>query len=80
MEPELPTAGEGTLTNRMLYLKGNIHAKTGTLSNISAITGYITSQKEQKYVFSIMINDSKTSPADKKMLEEYILRTIYTKG
>ncbi len=80
LEPELPTAGEGTLTNRMLYLKGNIHAKTGTLSNISAITGYITSQKEQKYVFSIMINDSKTSPADKKMLEEYILRTIYTKG
>lgn len=80
LEPELPTAGEGTMSNRMLYLKDFIHAKTGTLSNISAITGYITSRKEQKYVFSIMINDSQSSSADKKMLEEYILRTIYTKG
>jgi len=80
LEPELPTAGEGTLSNRMLYMRNNLHAKTGTLNNISAITGYIVSKREQKYVFSIMINDSKSSPSDKKMLEEYIIRTIYTKG
>jgi len=80
LEPELPTAGEGTMSNRMLYLRDLIHAKTGTLTNISAITGYITTKREQKYVFSIMINDSQSSSADKKMLEEYILRTIYIKG
>ena len=80
LEQELPTPGEGTLSKSMLYLKDYVHAKTGTLSNISAITGYITTQKNQKYVFCIMINNSDFSAGDKKMLEEYILRTIYTKG
>ena len=79
LEPNLPTAGEGTLSNRMLYLKGFVRAKTGTLNNISAMAGYISSLKGQKYVFSIIIND-KCSNGDKKMLEEYILRTIYSKG
>ena len=80
LEPELPTAGEGTLSKRMLYLNGYVHAKTGTLNNISSIAGYINTQKGQKYVFSIMINDPKSTSSDKKMLEEYVLRTIYTKG
>lgn len=80
LEPELPTAGEGTLSKRMLYLKGFLHAKTGTLSNISAISGYISTKRNQRYVFSIMINHPSSSDGDKKMLEEYILRTIYTKG
>lgn len=80
LEPELPTAGEGTLSNRMLYLRNNLHAKTGTLNNISAITGYVNSKKNRKYVFCIMINDSKSSSSDKKILEEYIIRTVYSKG
>lgn len=73
----LPTAGEGTLKNRMLYFKGNLHAKTGTLSNTSAITGYITSRRGKNYVFNIMIQDAKTSETDKKIIEELILRQIY---
>ena len=73
----LPTAGEGTLENRMLYFKDNLRAKTGTLSDVSAITGYITSKSGKTYAFDIMINDAKTSPADKKMVEEYILRAVY---
>lgn len=80
IESKLPTAGEGTLSNRMLYLKGLLRAKTGTLNNISSITGYVTSRTNRKYVFCIMINDSKTSETDKKMLEEYIIRAIYTRG
>ncbi len=80
LESELPTAGEGTLSNRMLYLRDNLRAKTGTLNNISAITGYVNSKRGQKYVFCIMINDSKSTSANKKILEEYIIRTIYSKG
>ena len=80
IEPYCATSGEGTLKNRMLFLRGLLRAKTGTLSNISTISGYITSKKGKKYVFSIMINDSKTKSSDKKMLEEYILRAIYQKG
>ena len=75
----LPTAGEGTLTNRMLYFKDNIKAKTGTLSDVSCIAGYITSRSGKTYAFDIMINDPKSRPSTKKLLEEYILRDVYAK-
>lgn len=75
---KFPTPGEGTLKNRMLYFKDNLRAKTGTLSDTSAIAGYITSRRGKLYAFDIMINDAKTSPADKKNVEEQILRNIYT--
>lgn len=75
----LPTSGEGTLENRMLYFKDNLHAKTGTLSDVSSIAGYITSRSGKTYAFDIMINDPKTKVSDKKSLEEYILRDIYSK-
>jgi D-alanyl-D-alanine carboxypeptidase/D-alanyl-D-alanine-endopeptidase (penicillin-binding protein 4) len=73
----LPTPGEGTLKNRMLYFKDNLYAKTGTLSETSAIAGYITSRRGKVYAFDIMIHDAKTSAVDKKNIEEQILRCIY---
>lgn len=73
----LPTPGEGTLKTRMLYFKDNLRAKTGTLSDTSAIAGYMKSRKGKIYAFDIMINDAKTSSADKKNIEEQILRQIY---
>lgn len=74
----LPTSGEGTLKSRMLYFKDNLRAKTGTLADVSAIAGYITSRSGKTYAFDIMINDAKSKTSDKKSLEEYILRDIYT--
>ncbi len=74
----LATAGEGTLTNRMLYFQDNLRAKTGTLSDISAIAGYIKARNGKTYAFDIMINSPNTSDSDRKTLEEYILRDIYT--
>ena len=76
-ETYMPSPGEGTLKNRMLYFKDNLKAKTGTLSDTSAIAGYITTRKGKTYTFDIMINDAKTSPADKKNIEEQILRNVY---
>jgi len=73
----MPVPGEGTLKNRMLYFRKNLKAKTGTLSDTSAIAGYITSRKGKVYAFDIMIKDAKTSSSDKKNIEEQILRQIY---
>lgn len=78
IKDKLPTAGEGTLKNRMLYFRDNLRAKTGTLSDVSAIAGYITSRSGKTYVFDIMINDQKSKNSEKKSLEEYILRELYT--
>ena len=70
--------GSGTLSNRMLYFRDNMKAKTGTLSDVSAIAGYIKTRQGKELAFDIMINDAKSQPTDKKMLEEMILRAIYS--
>ena len=75
----LPTAGEGTLQDRMLYFKDVIYAKTGTLSDISSICGYIKTRNGSIVAFDIMINDPKSSSSDKKAAEEQIIRAIYNK-
>lgn len=73
----LPTAGEGTLKNRMLYFKDILYAKTGTLSDTSAIAGYITTKRGNEYAFDIMICDAKTSETEKKNIEENVLRNVF---
>lgn len=75
----LPKPGEGTLVQRMLPIKENLKAKTGTLSNVSTIAGYLTTKNGHKYTFCIMQNDVKLSPADKKTLEDYIIREMFLK-
>lgn len=74
----LPTPGEGTLAKRMLYFSNNLHAKTGTLSDVSSIAGYITTRNGKLYAFDITINDPKSKNSEKKSLEEYIIREIYS--
>ncbi len=72
--------GEGTLETRMSPLKGKLRAKTGTLSDISSIAGFLTSQRGKQYAFCIIINDPKSSDSEKKMLEDYLIRELYIKG
>lgn len=73
----MASPGEGTLTDRMLYFKDNLKAKTGTLTNVSSIAGYLTAKNGKTYAFCIMINDPKSKPADKKAFEEYVLRSAF---
>lgn len=73
----LAKPGEGTLTDRMLYFKDNLKAKTGTLTNTSSIAGYLTAKSGKTYAFCIMVNDPKSKSADKKAFEEYTLRKAF---
>lgn len=75
----MASPGEGTLTDRMLYFKDSLKAKTGTLTNVSTIAGYLTSKSGKEYAFCIMINDPKSKSADKKSFEEYVLREAFEK-
>lgn len=68
---------EGTLKNRMLYFGENLRAKTGSLSDVSSIAGYLKTQKGNMVAFDIMINDHKLKSNKKKILEEEIIKTIY---
>ena len=69
--------GVGTLSDRMIPLGDNLKAKTGTLSDISSIAGYLTTKSGHKYAFCIITNDPKSSFSDKKGLEDYLLRELY---
>ncbi|HWA94919.1 MAG TPA: D-alanyl-D-alanine carboxypeptidase/D-alanyl-D-alanine-endopeptidase [Terracidiphilus sp.] len=55
----LPIAGvDGTLAHRFTTspLKGRLEAKTGTLNEVNALSGYLTADSGQTVVFSILIN------------------------
>ena len=56
----LPIAGvDGTLRSRMAgtAAANNVHAKTGTLSQVRALSGYVTGRSGQLYVFSLLMNN-----------------------
>lgn len=55
----LPVGGvDGTLRGRFKNppAAGNLRAKTGTLANVSALSGYVTSAAGERIVFSIIVN------------------------
>jgi D-alanyl-D-alanine carboxypeptidase/D-alanyl-D-alanine-endopeptidase (penicillin-binding protein 4) len=62
----LPIAGrDGTLSTRMLGTpaEGNVRAKTGSMTGVRAIAGYVATADGERLVFSIVANNFET-PAD----------------
>jgi len=68
----LPVAGvDGTLNKRMAGTEAqyNVHAKTGTINNVSALTGYAITRDNEMLIFYINMNgftDNKTTYRDKQ--------------
>jgi serine-type D-Ala-D-Ala carboxypeptidase/endopeptidase (penicillin-binding protein 4) len=63
-QDSLPIAGvNGTLSRRFLgtVLEGNLTAKTGTMTGVSALSGYLNVPDYQPLVFSIIVNKSDQS-------------------
>jgi len=56
----LPTGGQGTLKTRFLSDSAYVFAKTGTLSNNCALSGYLLTNSGKWLIFSILVNHYKT--------------------
>jgi D-alanyl-D-alanine carboxypeptidase/D-alanyl-D-alanine-endopeptidase (penicillin-binding protein 4) len=63
----LPIAGvDGSLASRMqgTAAAGNVRAKTGTMSNIRSLAGYVATRGGERLAFVILINNFEGSGAD----------------
>lgn len=68
--------GEGTLSNRLLDLRGSVRLKTGTLSNISSIAGFVKASDGKLYSVAILIQNFKYSQNDVKRFENGIIQLV----
>jgi serine-type D-Ala-D-Ala carboxypeptidase/endopeptidase (penicillin-binding protein 4) len=78
----LPTAGiSGTLRNRLKQTsaQGVVHAKTGTLTGVRALSGYMEHPEYGTVVFSILVNQpNQPGSSLVKAIDEIVLRLNMT--
>jgi serine-type D-Ala-D-Ala carboxypeptidase/endopeptidase (penicillin-binding protein 4) len=82
-EESLPDGGvDGSLSERFLNTPaaGLIHAKTGTLSHVSALSGYGQTLKGRRFVFSIFCNNYNLPPSKVVPAIDSIVRLLVTEG
>jgi D-alanyl-D-alanine carboxypeptidase/D-alanyl-D-alanine-endopeptidase (penicillin-binding protein 4) len=69
----LATGGTGTIRSYYKADSGFIYAKTGTLSGVVALSGYLYTKKNKLLIFSVLVNNHRTSSTNiRKAVEKFI--------
>lgn len=69
----LATGGSGTLRNYYKQDSGYIYAKTGSLSGVIALSGFLYTKKNKLLIFSFLINNQyNTTVKVRKVIEKFI--------
>ncbi len=76
IENILPTGNTGTLAGLYKNLNGKIFAKTGTLGNQVALSGFLTTKKGKLLIFSTLINNHQSSATEVRKSIEKVLQGI----
>jgi serine-type D-Ala-D-Ala carboxypeptidase/endopeptidase (penicillin-binding protein 4) len=71
-----PTGGEGTISSYYKADSGYIYAKTGTLSGVVALSGYLTTKKNKELIFSVLVNNHQTSATEVRRAVEKFLQGV----
>ena len=75
----LPISGvDGTLKNRMNspQLLGKVHAKTGTETAVTSLSGYLTTRGKKTLAFTILINGFVDPSSNYKKLEDQLCEIL----
>lgn len=69
----LPTGNNGTLKNYYLAENGYIFAKTGSLSGVIALSGFLYTKKNKLIIFSVLVNNHNSSASRvRRTVEKFI--------
>jgi D-alanyl-D-alanine carboxypeptidase/D-alanyl-D-alanine-endopeptidase (penicillin-binding protein 4) len=77
VERILASGGNGTLSNYYTDLGESIQAKTGTLSGQVALSGYLTTKKGRRLLFSVFVNNHQTSAVKVRRSVEAYLQKVW---
>lgn len=69
------TGGKGTLKN--YYKEQFVHAKTGTLTGVVALSGYLVTKKNKTLIFSVLVNNHNSSASIVRREVEHFLTQVY---
>jgi D-alanyl-D-alanine carboxypeptidase/D-alanyl-D-alanine-endopeptidase (penicillin-binding protein 4) len=80
MKHILPTGSVGTLSNYYKIDSGYIFAKTGSLSGVIALSGYLFTMKNNLLIFSVLVNNQVGSAGKVRKEVETFLHSIREKN
>lgn len=71
-----PSGGEGTLSNFYKADKPYLYAKTGTLSGVVALSGYLTTVKGRELIVSVLVNNHRSGAVQVRRVVEGFLQNL----
>ena len=73
---------DGTLKNRFTgtVAAGNVRGKTGTIDQVSALSGYVTTAADEQLVFSIIVNGVTNTRTRTAAMDEIVLNLATFNG
>jgi D-alanyl-D-alanine carboxypeptidase/D-alanyl-D-alanine-endopeptidase (penicillin-binding protein 4) len=71
-----PGEEASTLEERLAGLEGRVFAKTGTISNVNALSGYLVRESGQEVIFSILSNGAGLGAAPVRATIDEIVRIL----
>ena len=76
----LATGGTGTIRSYYKADSGFIYAKTGTLSGVVALSGYLYTKKNKLLIFSVLVNNHRTSSTNIRRAVEKFIEEVRNKN